>query len=82
MAGLLFAHTYTGRIQLSIVLPNFSALNKVDSFHLELNELKIQLLRKKTLMVTQSFIQFEIQTQNIRQLPVLRELLDRLMAQL
>ncbi|MDQ8951838.1 hypothetical protein RFH42_02560 [Acinetobacter rudis] len=82
MAGLLFAHTYTGRIQLSIVLPNFTHLNKIDSFHLELHELKIQLLRKKTLMVTQSFIQFEIQTQNIRQLPILRELLDRLMAQL
>ncbi|WP_353173069.1 hypothetical protein [Acinetobacter rudis] len=82
IAGLLFAHTYTGRIQLSIVLPNINALNKIDSFHLELHDFKIQLLRKKTLMVTQSFIQFEIQTQNIRQLPTLRELLDRLMAQL
>lgn len=82
IAGLLFAHTYTGKIQLSIVLPNLNTLNKIDSFHLELQELKIQLLRKKTLMVTQSFIQFEIQTQNLRQLPALRELLDRLMAQL
>lgn len=82
LTGLLFAQTYTGKIQLSIVLPNLPNLNKFDHFFLELHDLKIQLVHKKTLMVTQSFIQFEIEAQNIRQLPILREILDRLIGQL
>lgn len=82
LAGLLFAHTYTGKIQLSIVLPNLDNLNKIDLFLLELQDLKIQLIRKKTLLVTQSFIQFEVQAHNARQLPILHTLLDRLIAQL
>lgn len=82
LSGLLFAQTYTGKIQLSIVLPNLPDLSKFDCFFLELRELKIQLVRKKTLMVTQSFVQFEIESQHARQLPILREILDRLIAQL
>lgn len=82
LTGLLFAQTYTGKIQLSIVLPNLTGLGKFDWFFIELRDLKIQLVHKKTLMVTQSFVQFEIEAQNTRQLPVLREILDRLIAQL